>query len=88
MRRSIKFCTWKALWWNSQHCLRLSVSAHVAEGITAYADEQAYIERQRAESWNAEWAEIREQAALVLEKYLGSDLDTAPPTHWYFADSC
>lgn len=79
MRRSIKFCEWKALWWDLQHQLRLSVPSHVAEGIAAYAAEQADIERQRMELWTTEWAKMRQQAAYILGKYISGNKNEVLP---------
>jgi hypothetical protein len=78
MRRSIEFCKWKVSWWKQQCHLRAShVPPWVAEGILAYATEQADVEFQRASKWTLHWAKIRQHAATVLEK-LGGDEGTLP----------
>ena len=74
MRRAIKFCEWKALWWDEQQHNRPDLRpAHLAEGVSAYAAEQAQAERERAIHWTARWAEIRTTAGMVLAQYLSRD---------------
>ena len=71
MRCAIKFCEWKALWWDEQRHNRPSLQpAHLVEGVSAYAAEQAQSERERATNWAARWAEIRKTAGTVLTQYL------------------
>ena len=53
---------------------------HLAEGITAYAAENATTERHRLTSWASSWLAIRQQAQLVLEKYLKDQEDTTNVT--------
>ncbi|KAM6496225.1 hypothetical protein JOM56_008931, partial [Amanita muscaria] len=59
MRRSIQFCEWKALWWDSQKGRQESVPSHISEGIAAYAAEQSHAERQRVSNWTSKWVDIR-----------------------------
>jgi hypothetical protein len=70
MRRSIQFCEWKALWWDSRKGCRGSVLPHIGEGITAYSAEQADTERRRASHWMDKWVNVRKLAEAVLEKHL------------------
>jgi hypothetical protein len=70
MRRTLSFCEWKASWWDERHQARALVPFHVAEGVAAYAAEQAEAERQRALQWAVQWTEIRQRAATVLHKHL------------------
>lgn len=70
MRRAIQFCAWKGNWWEKQAHRRTSISSHLAEGIAAYAAENATAERHRLISWSNSWAAIRQRAALVLETHL------------------
>lgn len=70
MRRAIQFCSWKGKWWKEQSNRRASVSAHLTEGITAYALQHISAEQQRIISWLARWAAIRERAKVVLEGHL------------------
>ena len=76
MRRSLEFCRWQASWWESQAGRRASITPpHVAEGIAAYAFEQAADEREREKLWTAHWKSIRERATLVLGKLLSGQVD-------------
>jgi hypothetical protein len=72
MRRTLSFCEWKASWWDERRQARALtvVPFHVAEGVAAYAAEQAEAERQRALQWALRWTEIRQRAATVLHKHL------------------
>ena len=44
---------------------------HMAEGIAAYAFEQADDEREREKQWEEKWSDIRKHTALILETFLG-----------------
>lgn len=70
MRRSLQFCGWKANWWKVHAERRLSLPAHLHEGILAYALQHASAEQQRLISWSIQWAAIRERAAVVLGAHL------------------
>ena len=76
MRRTIQFCVWKMKWWNNQVHRRTSLPSHLAEGITAYATEQAATERRRLTSWSSSWTAIRQRAKLILERCLKDQEDT------------
>jgi len=67
MRQAVQFCAWKVKWWEKQAHCRISIPLHLAEGITAYATEQAATERHRLTSWASTWLAIRQRAQLVLE---------------------
>ncbi|KAJ7874256.1 hypothetical protein B0H13DRAFT_2348668 [Mycena leptocephala] len=56
MRRVLDFCTWKANWWMERVNGREGVSEPLAEGLRAYALEQATRERAWATSWGAMWS--------------------------------
>lgn len=75
MRRSIEYCRWKASWWEEQANRRARVTPsmlpHVAEGIAAYAFEQADDEREHEKQWEEKWSDIRKHTALILETFLG-----------------
>jgi hypothetical protein len=73
MRRAIQFCAWKANWWEEQAGRRTLVSAHLAEGIAAYAAENATAERRRLLSWLSHWEAVRQRARLVLENHLSGN---------------
>ena len=56
-----------------------SMPPHVAEGIAAYAFEQADDERERQRQWEGKWSDIRQHATLILEKFLGEkESDSIP----------
>ena len=67
MCRSIQFCAWKANWWEEQAGCWTLVSAHLAEGIAAYAAERRWLI-----SWSRHWEAVRERARLVLQNHLSS----------------
>jgi hypothetical protein len=75
MRRAIQFCAWKANWWEEQAGRRTLVSAHLAEGIAAYAAENATAERRRLLSWSSHWEVVRQRARLVLQNHLNNNED-------------
>lgn len=70
MRRVLDFCTWKANWWMERVNGREGVSEPLAEGLRAYALEQATRERAWATSWGAMWSPIRARAGLVLRDHV------------------
>jgi len=83
MRQAVQFCAWKVKWWEKQGHHRTSnasIPLHLAEGITAYAAENAATERRRLTSWASSWLAIQQQAQLVLEKYLKDQEDTTNVT--------
>jgi len=83
MHRAVQFCAWKVKWWEKQGHHRTSnasIPSHLAKGITAYAAENAATERRRLTSWASSWLAIRQQAQLVLEKYLKDQEDTTNVT--------
>ena len=63
-------------WWNNQVHRRTSLPSHLAEGITAYATEQAATERRQLTSWSSSWTAIQQQAKLILERCLKDQEDT------------
>ncbi|KAF8137969.1 hypothetical protein K438DRAFT_1638774, partial [Mycena galopus ATCC 62051] len=67
MRRVLAFCQWKARWWDERRRARAGVSAELAEGISAYAKEQAARERYWGTNWEAKWAAVRSRAASALD---------------------
>jgi hypothetical protein len=71
MRRVLEFCHWKAAWWMEQVPLREDVSALLAEGLRAYAEEQADMERRIQAAWEAKWAAARELARPIIQVVLG-----------------
>jgi hypothetical protein len=66
MRRVIVFCNWKAGWWDERRASRTGVSNELAEGLWAYAAEQAARERTWEEKWSTKWRAVRARAAAAL----------------------
>ncbi|KAJ7211675.1 hypothetical protein GGX14DRAFT_564905 [Mycena pura] len=64
MRRVLMFGTWKAKWWDQQRQARFGLSSELAEGLYAYASEQAARERYWVAKWDAQWQPLRERAQL------------------------
>jgi hypothetical protein len=66
MRRVLEFCQWKTAWWLEQVPLREGLQLQLAEGLSAYAEEQADMEWRICLSWTAKWSAARELAAPIL----------------------
>ncbi|KAJ7490197.1 hypothetical protein B0H11DRAFT_2229118 [Mycena galericulata] len=71
MRRVLQFCDWKANWWAERRRPRPEVSAELAEGLCAYATEQAARERFWKVAWENKWRGVRARAAVALSKEAG-----------------
>ena len=56
MRRVLMFCQWKSAWWLEQVPLREGLHPQLAEGLQAYAEGQADMERRICLSWTAKWS--------------------------------
>ncbi|KIM91411.1 hypothetical protein PILCRDRAFT_607 [Piloderma croceum F 1598] len=56
MRQVLEYCKWKEDWWIKQVPCRGDVSARLTEGLHAYAEEQADLERRIHSSWTTKWA--------------------------------
>ncbi|KAJ7870848.1 hypothetical protein B0H13DRAFT_2236440 [Mycena leptocephala] len=69
MRRVLVYCEWKANWWDERRASRLEVSRELAEGLYAYAAEQAARERAWREKWSTKW-----RAAVPLEVELDEEI--------------
>ena len=76
MRRVLVFCGWKASWWAEQPPRREGLSAPLAEGLQAYAAEQADMERRISLSWTAKWAVARELARPIVQAVFGEEPTT------------
>ncbi|KAJ7432065.1 hypothetical protein B0H11DRAFT_2165471 [Mycena galericulata] len=63
MRRVLAFCAWKASWWDDRRWVQKGVSPELAEGLCAYATEQAARERGWEGKWGSRWKKVRERAA-------------------------
>lgn len=55
MRRVLTFLEWKAKWWIDKRGRNLGVRPDIADGIRAYAAEQAHINRALARSFKMRW---------------------------------
>jgi hypothetical protein len=66
MRCMLVFCLWKATWWEERCYARKGVSAELAEGLCAYATEQAARELSWASNWALKWGAVRARATLAL----------------------
>jgi hypothetical protein len=53
MRQVLIFCEWKNEWWKDQVSRRDNLSTELAEGLQAYAGEQAAMELSLAGSFTA-----------------------------------
>jgi hypothetical protein len=70
MRRTLDFGTWKAGWWDNWRQGRSGVSAELAEGLYAYASEQAARERYWVAKWDAHvevWTLGRDKILNAME---------------------
>jgi len=76
MRRAIQFCESRVTWWKEQAQRRSPTSPHLAEGLVAYAAEQAAIEHQRVLSWTEHWVAVRQRAVLILGQHLNNQEDS------------
>ncbi|KDQ58046.1 hypothetical protein JAAARDRAFT_47246 [Jaapia argillacea MUCL 33604] len=68
MHWAIVYCKWKATWWMSQKTRREDLSEDLAEGLCAYASEQAISERHCALNWQTSWAAARALAKETTKK--------------------
>jgi hypothetical protein len=58
MRRVLAFLEWKAKWWMDRRGRDLGVRPDIADGIRAYAAEQAHINRELARSFKMHWESV------------------------------
>ncbi|KAJ7919816.1 hypothetical protein B0H13DRAFT_2320104 [Mycena leptocephala] len=75
MQRVLEFCTWKAQWWRKRVTpvrpdSRGTICPQLAEGLRAYAREQAHWEESWAATWERKWAPVRPHADLVVRDHL------------------
>jgi hypothetical protein len=75
MRRVLMFCEWKNGWWKDQVSKRDNLSSELAEGLHAYAREQAAMELSLADSFTAKWAAVRLRAQPLVSRFWGSESD-------------
>ena len=67
MRRVLEFCSWKASWWKEWVSLRAKLPGALAEGLCAYAAEQADMELRIRTAWTTKWASARQLAQPLLQ---------------------
>jgi len=60
----------EGVWWKEQILVTRAYS-QLTEGLRAYAEEQADMERRIRESWGNKWAKARELAQPILRAALG-----------------
>jgi hypothetical protein len=64
MRRTLVSLKWYEDWWEKQGPRRTGVQVAVAEGLTAYAQKQAYYRRALHDKFNNAWRHSAELCAL------------------------
>ncbi|KAJ7118695.1 hypothetical protein C8R43DRAFT_1091016 [Mycena crocata] len=70
MRRVLEFCTWKAEWWMDRLDSRPGVDEVLAEGLRAYALEQAHRENEWCARWGEKWIAVRTRAGLAVRDHI------------------
>ncbi|KIM75537.1 hypothetical protein PILCRDRAFT_78724, partial [Piloderma croceum F 1598] len=75
MRRVIEYCGWKASWWKQQASQRGDVSPELAEGLLAFAEEQAAMEDSIAIRFASQWAPVHKRALPLIAKFWGTEPD-------------
>jgi len=82
MHHVLAFGYWRAAWWRNLASPRTELCPELAEGLAAYAAEQAVCEEARASGWAAKWAPVHERAQAVLLS-MASDalMTTFPPLY-------
>ncbi|KAG6808072.1 hypothetical protein H0H92_005517, partial [Tricholoma furcatifolium] len=66
MRLVLEYGRWRATWWREQGKKREVSSTVLAEGLLAYAMEQAQVEEARVSACELRWIDIRRRAWEVL----------------------
>ncbi|KAG6835012.1 hypothetical protein H0H93_005636, partial [Arthromyces matolae] len=72
MRRILRYTEWRAQWWDLQASRRPTSSPSLAEGLAAYAAEEAHIERSRLMQWKLKWEPIRQRASEAIQDTLAT----------------
>lgn len=78
MRCVQQFCESKQLWWRDQlglRDLRANPDTTLAEGLHAYATEQAGIEVQIAADWSEKWSIVRGIAQAIIKEEPGWEIE-------------
>lgn len=80
MRCTLAFCERKALWWHDQLSLRdlqARLDLTLAEGLHAYAAEQATFEGEIHSQWTKKWTAARNVAQPIINNDDNWQLDIA-----------
>lgn len=77
MRRVLEFLEWRARWWNARGSVQLNVTPDVAEGLRAYAEEQANLQSSLAASFRKLWKTPLQRVDDVLGLDDLGDIDEA-----------
>lgn len=72
MGRVLKYCGYKYDWWKAQIPRRLPnlQEPHhkvLREGLAAYAEQQAHMERTIALNWGDKWRAVRDRAVDIIQ---------------------
>jgi hypothetical protein len=76
MRRILEFCNWKATWWENkiqQQEAERTDDDPLADGLRAYAHEQAALEHEILTKWAHKWRQTRNRAILIISAVMGED---------------
>ena len=69
----LKFCQWKALWWAEQAPCCSGLHAPLAEGLQAYAAEQANMEHRICLAWTTKWTIAHKLTKPIIQAALGEE---------------
>jgi hypothetical protein len=75
MRRVLEFCQWKAVWWEDKIEQQACKEADepLADGLRAYAHQQAALERENSTKWECKWRNTRNRAIPIISAVMGED---------------
>lgn len=79
MRCTLAFCERKVRWWKTQLTLRNlegDPDATLAQGLYAYAAEQATFEGELHSQWSLKWATARRVALPIISGHANWELET------------
>ncbi|KAH7909550.1 hypothetical protein BJ138DRAFT_1197507 [Hygrophoropsis aurantiaca] len=69
MRRVLQYLEWHSSWWEAQGCNRIPSDRQLADGLSAYANRQAYLRRNLAALFRELWSIV---PALLVDSSLVS----------------
>jgi hypothetical protein len=75
MRRILEFCNRKAAWWENKIQQQESeqMDEPLADGLRAYAHQQAALEREISTKWAHKWRQTRNRAIPIISAVMGED---------------